>query len=321
MKNIQSVDELKEFLPSDYKIRVRIFEHSFEAVMNPNVQASIGEQIMFDKYKNQVYMAVEPIEEINALIKHQERPAKGRKAGIGKGGKVKIEDRNLHTQVKASRLLTDKDADVIYLHMMIPVDVAPKVAMADFSKAEGYIRVYKTKEGRWRQCNKTEYEVYQRMIMKYRSSAFNYLESRFYNLGVYALKIDDLVVMKTVNENGIWNKGKQCNNYKSSEKQAIVQRVREYYMHTYGSELMQFDIRNCKDLIQFLGDAGLIFDDKFDDNMVNLSSPEEYADMEMRKQRAMQVASATPAASAANAESVSLANYVEEGYSGFGNFL
>lgn len=306
MKNIKTMQELKEFLPEDYKTRIRIFEHSFQAVMHGD--ASFGEQMMFEHYKNQVYKLVEPIEEINDVIRRQDRPAKGRKAGVGKGGKLKIEDRSLHTLVKTSRLLTDRDADIIYLHMMIPVDVAPKVAMADFSKAEGYIRVYKTKEGRWRQCNQTEYEVYQRIITRYRSAAFDYFERTYHNLGVYALKIDDLVVMKTTNANGVWNKGKQCNNYKATEKREIVDKVWRYHLARTGVNLMRPDIKNCRDLIQFLGIAGLIFDDKQSNDMVNLSSAEDYSRVE-EIQRAY-------TASAANI----IEPEVEEDYAGFGNF-
>lgn len=309
IKLVKSVDELKKILPNDYKTRIGIFEKSFESIMKG--QPTLGEQLIYDKYKNQVYRASEPIKEINDVIALQDRPAKGRKAGIGKGGKTKIEDRSLHTQVRAKRRLTDKDRDVIYLHMMIPIDVAPKVALADFNKAEGYIRVFKTKEGRWRQCNQTEYEVYQNMIAMYRTNIFRTLDVNLSSVGVYGLKINDLIVIKTFN-NQMWNNGKQCNNYKSSEKEIIISRIYNYLIAINRARAAPGNVTNCKDLIDYLQYAGLLFTDKLNNEMAELSQPESYIFVEEEVKEEI---------SAAEDVSSSLVGYKEDDYAGFGNFM
>lgn len=223
------MDVMNILVPLDSKTRVILFEESFVKIFNN--KDSIGDRILFEKFKNKLFKFEEPVSEINALIRSKRATKKGRKEAFGKGGKEKIRDVEMYSKIIPNEL-SDVNKQDIYVHELIPV-ISKSLQIKKFLDAIDITRVFKPSEGRWRNLNIIERDVYTKIISNFRQRIDIMAQNNqlIRHVGIFGFRVNNQIILKELQRGPSrkveWKHGKQIANLPPQSKKYYYNIIRE----------------------------------------------------------------------------------------------
>lgn len=224
--NVATEDELIKAIQEQRPgTKARLFEQAFKRIFDAQnaegKDVSNFDTLIFDMFQPFIYTFTEPVAEINKAITNITSVKRGRRRNVRKGGIVQPLSTTPHLQFIPNRL-DESDEQLIYIHDLNPMGVKQQ-AIPGFRAATGYMRVFKTTEGSWRDLNTVESTVYRKMISDYRKQVMNEIDRRQRDMGVYGIRLPGAELsIKQLKPDGTWTTGRLCSSLSSAMVDEIV---------------------------------------------------------------------------------------------------